>query len=174
MINRVNFLISNIDLPNKMFIPFNNLIHIDEKWFYMNQISRKIYQSPTEKEPISIFKNKSFIRKVMFLVAVEKPRQDHGRKVLLDGKLGCWTLTKVVPCSSNRKNRKKGTMVMKEITSVDKTLINNIFIRELLPSIVEKFPKDRKEINIQLDNASPHIKTMMWIGGEKWIKVGYR
>ena len=41
-INRVKFFISNIDLPNQMFIPFNNLIHIDEKWFYMNQISRKI------------------------------------------------------------------------------------------------------------------------------------
>ena len=29
---------------------------------------------------------------------------------------------------------------------------------ELLPAIVQKFPKDTKEINIQLDNASPHIK----------------
>ena len=47
---------------------------------------------------------------------------------------------------------------MNEITSVDKTLIRNIFIRELLPAIVQKFPKDTKEINIQLDNASPHIK----------------
>ena len=47
---------------------------------------------------------------------------------------------------------------MKEITSVDKTLIRNILIRELLPEIVQKFPKDTKEINIQLENASPHIK----------------
>ena len=28
----------------------------------------------------------------------------------------------------------------------------------MFPSNVEKFPKDCKEINIQLDNASPHIK----------------
>ena len=47
---------------------------------------------------------------------------------------------------------------MKEITSVDKTLVKNILIRELLPAILQKFPKDTKEINIQLDNASPHIK----------------
>ena len=45
-INRVKIFISNIDLPNQMFIPFNNLIHIDEKWFYMNQIYRNLYQSP--------------------------------------------------------------------------------------------------------------------------------
>ena len=57
-INRVKFCISHLDLPNQMFIPFNNLIHIDEKWFYMNQISRKVYQSPTEKEPIRRCTNK--------------------------------------------------------------------------------------------------------------------
>ena len=113
---------------------------------------------PTEKDPIRRCTNKRFIRKVMFLVAVAQPRQDHGRKVLFDGKLGCWPLTIEAPCSRNSKNRPKGTIVMKEITSVDKTLIRNILIRELLPAIVQKFPKDTKEINIQLDNASPHIK----------------
>ena len=78
----------------------------------------------------------------MFLVAVAQPRQDRGRKVLFDGKLGCWPLTIEYPCSRNIKNRPKGTIVMKEITSVDKTLIKNILIRELLPEIVEKLPKD--------------------------------
>ena len=78
----------------------------------------------------------------MLLIDVSQPSQDHWRKVLFDGKLGCWPLTKVSPCSRNRKNRTKGTMVMKEITSVDKTLIKNILIREFLPAIVEKFPKD--------------------------------
>ena len=52
---------------------------------------------PTEKEPIRRCTNKRFIRKVMFLVVVAKPRQDHGRKVLFDGKLGCCTLTEVSP-----------------------------------------------------------------------------
>ena len=108
MINRVKFCISHLDLPNQMLIPFNNLIHIDKKWFYMNQISRKVYQSPTEKEPIRRCTNKRFIRKVMFLVDVSQPRQDHGRKVLFDGKLGCWPLTIEEPCSCNSKNRPTG------------------------------------------------------------------
>ena len=60
-IYRVNFFISNIYLPNQMFITFNNLIHIDEKWFYMNQISRKVYQYLTEKQPIRRCRNKRFI-----------------------------------------------------------------------------------------------------------------
>ena len=51
-INRVKFCISHLDLPNQMFIPFNNLIHIDEKWFYMNQISRKVYQSPHKRSQL--------------------------------------------------------------------------------------------------------------------------
>ena len=58
-----------------------------------------------------VFQNTS--RMIMFLVAVEQPRQDHGRKVLFDGKLGCWTLTELDPCSRNRKNSPKGTMMMK-------------------------------------------------------------
>ena len=67
----------------------------------------------TEKKPIRRCSNKCFIRKLMFPIAVDQPSQDHGRKVLLDGKLGCWTLTEVAPCSSNRKNRPKGDMVIK-------------------------------------------------------------
>ena len=96
-----------------MFIPFNNLIHIDEKWFYMNQISRKVYQYNKEKNPIRRCSKKRFIRKVIFLVSVSQPRKDHGRKVFFDGKLGFWTLTEVDPCSINSKNRTKVTMVMK-------------------------------------------------------------
>ena len=64
----------------------------------------------------------------------------------------------VETCSINSKNIPKGTIVVKEITSVDKTLIKNIFVRGLLTSIINKFPKDRKEIIIQFDNSSPHIK----------------
>ena len=48
-------------------------------------------------------------------------------------------------------------MVTKEITSVDKTLIKNILIKEFLPSIQKNFPWDCKEFIIQMYNASPHI-----------------
>ena len=48
-------------------------------------------------------------------------------------------------------------MVVKEITSVDKNLIKNILISELLHYIIRNLPNDFKEIIIQLDNAYPHI-----------------
>ena len=80
-----------------MIHAFNNLIHIDDKWFYMNQISSKVYQTLTEKDPIHRCNNKRFICKVMFLVDLSQTRHDHGRKVFFEGKLVCWTLTEVPP-----------------------------------------------------------------------------
>ena len=123
----------------------------------MTQTTSKIYHLPKEEIQVRRCSNKRFIRKVMFVVAVAQPRQDHGRKRMFEGKLGCWPLVEVVPCTRNSKNRPKGTMVTKEITSVNKEIIKGILIDKLIPAIVEKYPRDCDEVIVQMDNASPHI-----------------
>ena len=45
---RLNFCLQQIDLPNQCFSCFNNLIHIDEKWFFMKKDHLSIYSLPDE------------------------------------------------------------------------------------------------------------------------------
>ncbi|XP_021991321.1 uncharacterized protein LOC110888087 [Helianthus annuus] len=56
------------------FYDMFNVIHIDEKWFYMSKPSKRYYLVPNEDEPLRTCKSKKFITKVMFLAAVARPR----------------------------------------------------------------------------------------------------
>lgn len=58
------------------FVGMYNIIHIDEKWFYMTKKSKNYYLLLDEEEPIWSCKSKKFIEKVMFLVVVARPRFD--------------------------------------------------------------------------------------------------
>ena len=67
---RLNFCLQQIDLPNQCFSSFHNLIHIDEKWFFMKKERLSIY-SLSDEPSINIKAiNKQYIDKFMFLVAV--------------------------------------------------------------------------------------------------------
>ena len=47
-----------------------------------------MYLAPNEAEPIRKTKSKRHRKKVMFLVAVAKPRRHHNKQKDFDGKLG--------------------------------------------------------------------------------------
>ncbi|XP_042065346.1 uncharacterized protein LOC121808839 [Salvia splendens] len=51
----------------------HNVVHIDEKWFYMTKASDRYYLLPDEDEPYRACKSKRFITKVMFMCAVSRP-----------------------------------------------------------------------------------------------------
>ena len=93
----------------------------------------------------------------MFLVAVCLPRYDHKRNKKFNGKLGFWDLTEEVPEQLTMKNRPKGTLLLKLISSINKNILKEVIINKLLPSIVDNFPRDSDEIVIQMDNCSSHI-----------------
>ena len=95
-IERLDFCIKHIELPCFQFFSFNNTIHIDEKRFQIQKTNQKMYLAPEETIPIRKCQNKRFMRKVMFLVAVAKPRRNYRTKKFLDGKLGCFPLTKQI------------------------------------------------------------------------------
>ena len=87
--------------------------------------------------------------KVMFLVAVEKPRMDHKR-----GKVGFFPLMEEVQAKRNSKNRNKSQTYLSAITSVTKEFIKKVIIDKLIPSIVEVFPRDMRTITMKLDGSS--------------------
>jgi hypothetical protein len=61
-----------------------NVVHVDEKWFYVTKEKRKVRQVPQEqRHSDQIVFHKLHIPKVMFLAAVEFPDGN-----MFDGKIG--------------------------------------------------------------------------------------
>ncbi|XP_074315280.1 uncharacterized protein LOC141651466 [Silene latifolia] len=89
-------------------VKFNDqsiVIHMDEKWFYLTQPSRRFYLSKGEKKPYRSVQSKKFIGKVMFMCAVARPRYGSNGEVLFDGKIGIWPFIVEVPAKRNSRNR---------------------------------------------------------------------
>jgi len=61
-----------------------NIVHIDEKWFYLMKMSMKYYLLLEEDECQRCCKSKNVIMKIMFLTAIARPRFDYeGKETLL-------------------------------------------------------------------------------------------
>ena len=101
-----------------MFNEMMDVVHVDEKWFYMTQKTRRHYLAPDEEEPHRTTKWKRYSTKVMFLAAVARPRWDTIRNQPFDGKLGIGPFISIKEARRNSRNRPAGTPVTKVMTSV--------------------------------------------------------
>ena len=88
----------------------HNIVHIDEKWFYMTKKSVNYYMLQHEDEPLRSCNSKNFIKKIMFLVAVARPRFDAQGNELFSGKIGVFPF--VIKEAAKRSNitRSVGTL----------------------------------------------------------------
>ncbi|XP_027074399.2 uncharacterized protein [Coffea arabica] len=161
---RLNFCLSMLEPEslnsNPTFMSMFNVVHIDEKWFYMTKECEKYYLHPQEEEPLRTCKSKKFIVKVMFLAAVARPRFDCSGNPTFDGKIGIFPFVFKEPAKRSSKNRMAGTLETKPILSVTKEVYRRCLIEQVLPAIHAKWPRDGgsvTEILIQQDNAKPHI-----------------
>lgn len=134
-----------------------NYVHLDEKWFYLSESSVHYYLRKDEESPERSCRNKNFITKVIFLVAVARPRFDTDGDVIFDGKLGLWPFIEKVAAKKNSKNRPKGTMETKSV-NVDRKMYKKMLLDKVLPSIFSKWPaKNPWKIKAQHDNAPAHV-----------------
>ncbi|KAL7158342.1 hypothetical protein ABFS83_02G136600 [Erythranthe nasuta] len=142
-----------------LFSGMYNIIHIDEKWFNLTKKSEHYYLLPDEEDPHRTCKSKNFIAKVMFLVAIARPRFDEQGNVLFSGKIGVFPFVTQEPARRTSVNRVAGTMETKPITSVNRDVIRSYLIDKVIPAIKEKWPREdsRYPIFIQQDNARSHI-----------------
>lgn len=154
---RLDFCISKVQ-PNGHFHDFYDAVHIDEKWFYLTQTTRSYYLLPDEETPHRTCKSKRFVTKVMFMAAVARPRFDRTRNQWFDGKLGIWPFVTQEPAKRNSKNRARGTLVTKNIESVNAVECKRMLIDNVFPAIRSKFPRTHRHrpVYIQQDNARPH------------------
>lgn len=158
---RLEFCISQLKInpPNKpIFHDMMNIVHIDEKWFYMTKTNQKYYLAIDEELPHRACKSKTFITKIMFLCAVARPRWDHGRNQWFNGKLGIFPFITREEAKRASKNRPAGTMETKPIISINREIIRKCLIEDVLPAIRSKWPQGHSgPILIQQDNAKPHV-----------------
>jgi hypothetical protein len=163
MRGRVRYCLSMLHPPSlphqPTFKDMYNMVHIDEKWFYMTRRCQKYYLALDEDKPKRGIRNKGFIPKVMFLVAIARPRFDALGTCTFDGKIGIFPFVTREPAKRSSKYRGAGTMVTKAMTSVTKNDSREFLVNKVLPAIKQKWPVEEfgEPIFIQQDNAKTHI-----------------
>ncbi|XP_024636148.2 uncharacterized protein [Medicago truncatula] len=142
-----------------VFKPMYNVVHIDEKWFYITKKSSSYYLLGDEDEPHRMCRNKNYIGKVMFLVVVARPRFDDDGNETFSGKIGCFPIVHKVAAQRSSINRPAGTLETKPIISINREVTRMMYINEVLPALKEKWPQEHahETIYIQQDNAPCHV-----------------
>ena len=136
-------------------------VHVDEKWFDITKTVATFYTVRGERVPTRRVQSKSHIIKVMFLVAVARPRYDNNHRLLFDGKIGCWPFVEQVVAQRTTQNRPAGTIIIRN-KNVNKPLYTEFVLQKLLPAIREKWPRgnvqEMRNVNLQHDNSPVHFK----------------
>ncbi|XP_044966754.1 uncharacterized protein LOC123426911 [Hordeum vulgare subsp. vulgare] len=159
---RLQFCLSMFDqqsLQNRpTFRDMRNIIHIDEKWFNTTQKTMKFYKLPSEQDPHRTVQNKNSIGKIMFLVAIARPRYNVEGICIFDGKIGIWPFIKKEPAPRKSDYRPRGTLITKTI-SVNREISRQFLIQKVLPAIQAVWPQELagETIWIQQDNAPSHV-----------------
>ena len=133
-----------------------DLINIDEKWFYRTKDGQRFIIVVDEAEPYRHVQHKSFLTKIMFLCAVARPRYDTNKNAWFDGKIGIWPIRKWEPAKQSSKKRAKGMPVWKN-QCITRDVYCEYLIQKFLPAIKERWPTNNRRIQLQQDGAKSHI-----------------
>jgi hypothetical protein len=165
---RIEYALSMRDENNKsQYQNMYDLIHIDEKWFFMTSDGECYILARDEEPPERITAHKGYIGKVMFLCATARPRMIQGK--MWDGKIGIWPIGRIEAAKRTSKNRKKGDPVWVN-ENVTREKYREMLIDKLLPAVLSKFPTsylERKCVRIQQDGAKSHIEP----DDEEWLEA---
>ena len=132
-------------------------VHIDEKWFNVDQIKTGFIIVPDEEEPPDRrVRHKSHIEKAMCITAIARPRKNVVTGEWWDGKIGTWFFVKQVPAERRSRYRPAGTLEPKNV-SVNKNTFAAMLVDNVIPAIEAKWPTWwPKRVRIQQDNAPCH------------------
>ena len=138
------------------FEHMEDLIHINEKWFYLMKDGQCFIIAADEAEPYRHVQHKSFLTKIMFLCAVARPRYDMNKNAWFDGKIGIWPNRKWELGKQSSKKHTKG-MPMWKNQSITWDVYREYLIQKLLQAIKHKWPMNNGRIRLQQDGAKSHI-----------------
>ena len=155
--SRMELALSFMDKNNtSKFENMEDLIHIDEKWFYLTKDGQRFIIVADEEEPYRHVQHKSFLMKIMFLCVVARPRYDTRRNAWFDGKIGIRPIGKWEPAKRSSKKRTKGTPVWKN-QCITCDVYHEYLIEKFLPAVKEKWPTRNARIRLKQDGAKSHI-----------------
>ncbi|XP_057518355.1 uncharacterized protein LOC130799246 [Amaranthus tricolor] len=78
---------------NFTFNEMSNVVHIDEKLFYITRTQQTFYLTQDEIEPHREIQSKRFIPKIMFMCVVARPIFSSEGEMIFDGKIGIFPFT---------------------------------------------------------------------------------
>ncbi|XP_021767511.1 uncharacterized protein LOC110731901 [Chenopodium quinoa] len=135
----------------------SHVIHIDEKWFYLNHDKRRFYLLPSEEDPYMAHQSRRFKLKAMFMAIIGKTLYGNNGELLHEGKYSIFPFTLKEKVKKSSKNRASGTMVTKALQNVNREVIRDMLLNKVIPVIMDKWPEILpNNIVIQWDNARPH------------------
>ena len=138
------------------FKHMEDLIHVDEKWFYLTKDGQRFIIAVDEAEPYRHVQHKTFLTKIMFLCAVARPRYNTNKNAWFDGKIGIWPIGKWEPAKQSLKKQAKGMPVWKN-QCITLDVYHEYLIEKFLPVVKEKWPMHNGRIWLQQDGAKSHI-----------------
>ena len=167
LINRLRFILGELEeagegaeIGDYQLTPFENVIHVDEKWFYATRQHRRYRHFPGDEHfPDEEAQHKNAIQKIMFLCAVGVPQQPPPPYAYFDGKIGMFPLVDEILAKRNSVNRPAGTPILSPLSlTAEEYLIQITQPGGLLDKIKDKMPwMQNFTIKIQHDNAKPHV-----------------
>lgn len=170
----LSLLVGDNHLNISMFSNMLDIIHIDEKWFYLTKKNQRYYILPNETPPYRTCKSSNFIMKIIFLCGVARPRYDHMRNKYFSGKIGIFPFITKEPAKRASKNRPAGTLQTKPILHITKDVTRHIMVDNLVPAICSMWPGGNgRIIFVQQDNAKPHLSSDDLEFTEAARKLGY-
>lgn len=123
------------------FVDMQNVVHIDEKWFYLSPDMRRFYLLPAEDDPYSCCQSKRFKIKAMFMCATSRPIKDSEGRMIHDGKFGIYPFVEYARAKYSTKNRRAGTMLTKAIESVTLPVMRDMIVNTIIPAIMRNWPE---------------------------------
>ena len=156
-VSRTEMALSVIEKNNtSKFENMEDLIHIDEKWFYLMKDGQCFIIVTDKAEPYRHVQHKSFLTKIMFLCVVARPRYDMNKNAWFDRKIGIWPIGKWELVKQSSKKRAKGMPVWKN-QFIMRDVYQEYLIQKLLPAIKQRWLTNNGRIQLQQDGAKSHI-----------------
>ena len=157
-LKRLDWAVSNVRTGHggaRRFDTMDNVVMVDEKWFFLKKHGQRYYLRDGEDAPVSSVQHKSHITKVMFLAAVARPRRDTVNNRNFDGKIGIFPFTRQVAARRNSRHRAAGTMETRMV-EVTKATYKEKMLNDVFPAIKAMWPGGPGDVSVQQDNAPAH------------------
>ena len=155
-----------------------DVVHVDEKWFDKEKVSRRVILTNREKRPHRTAKHKSHIEKVMFLCAQARPRYDPTRKYTWSGKLAMLPIGDYTVAKRNSIHFNKGDRKWENKTVDTETYLH--LMETVVRNIAKEWPSGQWadpsfQVKIQHDGAPAHSSGEFYRGwhmmlGELYIE----